>query len=224
MRVTVLSVPLTLGALALLSGLALGQAGPGDGKARGRLSACRTDLATFCQNVDAGGGRKIECLARNRDKLAPECAAVVDARKGGGVKSDAGVAPAPAPAPATDAAVPAKGAAGPAPRLGKACAGDLGTHCKDAAKGGGERIACLQKMLTQLTPGCASAVNEVVARRKALREACATDRKTLCAGQKGPESMACLRSNRERLSARCAELLSAAGPRKQADGAGGQLK
>lgn len=217
---TALAVPVLLGALVLTSGLALGQAGPGEGTGRGRLAACRTDLATFCRHVDAGGGRKIQCLAQNRDKLSPECAAVVDARKGGGAKGDPTAAPMPGPAggsapPAGLAPGAGKRVAGPPLRVRKACAVDLATHCQTIEKGGGRRVACLQKMMPQLTPACSAAITEVIERRKAMRAACAGDRKSLCAGQKGAEAMACLRQNVARVSPRCAELLPAAGPRRK---------
>lgn len=218
LHVRATSIPAALWALALLSSLALGQAAPGDGKGKGRLAACRTDLATFCQNVDAGGGRKIACLAQHRDKLSAECAAVVDARKAG-VKlgADAGAAP---PAAAPSAPAPGKGVAGPPLGLRKACAGDLAAHCKEVEKGAGRRMACLQQMLPKLTSECSAAITAAVEQRKAVRVACAGDRKSLCAGQKGPEAMACLRTNRERLSAACAELLATVPvPRKKAEAA-----
>ncbi|HRD78086.1 MAG TPA: hypothetical protein PK264_19460, partial [Hyphomicrobiaceae bacterium] len=44
------------------------------------MAACQTDLATFCPGIEAGGGRKMKCLAENRAKLSPECGVTVDLR------------------------------------------------------------------------------------------------------------------------------------------------
>ena len=53
-------------------------AGP-QGGGRGRLAACRSDARTFCQNIEAGRGRRMACLGENKAKLSPECAAALDA-------------------------------------------------------------------------------------------------------------------------------------------------
>lgn len=52
----------------------------GEGKGgRQRMAACRTDVATFCQNAEKGGGR-MRCLKENQAKLSPECQAVLTER------------------------------------------------------------------------------------------------------------------------------------------------
>lgn len=48
---------------------------------RGNMRACRTDMATLCGSIEAGGGRKIKCLMDNQAKLSPECAAAVSTGK-----------------------------------------------------------------------------------------------------------------------------------------------
>jgi hypothetical protein len=39
-------------------------------------------MATFCQNVEKGGGRRIACLREHEVKLAPQCQAVLAEVKG----------------------------------------------------------------------------------------------------------------------------------------------
>jgi hypothetical protein len=41
--------------------------------------ACKADFEKYCQGVEPGGGRIIECLSQHMDKLTPECQAAVKA-------------------------------------------------------------------------------------------------------------------------------------------------
>ncbi|MBZ9601217.1 cysteine rich repeat-containing protein [Phyllobacterium sp. KW56] len=40
-------------------------------------AACMADFQKYCPGVMPGGGRVIECLAKQLDKLTPECKKVV---------------------------------------------------------------------------------------------------------------------------------------------------
>jgi len=40
-------------------------------------AACMADFQKYCPGVVPGGGRVIECLAKQLDKLTPECKKVV---------------------------------------------------------------------------------------------------------------------------------------------------
>jgi len=42
-------------------------------------AACQADFEKFCPGVEPGGGRVVECLAKQLDKLTPQCKAVVEA-------------------------------------------------------------------------------------------------------------------------------------------------
>lgn len=41
--------------------------------------ACKDDFSKYCQGVQPGGGRVMACLAKQKDKLSPECRKVVAA-------------------------------------------------------------------------------------------------------------------------------------------------
>jgi hypothetical protein len=49
---------------------------------------------------------------------------------------------------------------------------------------------------------------EMQAARAAMRKACETDSKTLCADKQGREAMMCLRSNSDKLSPGCKDAMS----------------
>jgi hypothetical protein len=42
-------------------------------------AACMPDYQKYCSGVEPGGGRVIECLAKQLDKLTPECRKIVEA-------------------------------------------------------------------------------------------------------------------------------------------------
>ena len=42
-------------------------------------AACQADFEKLCAGVEPGGGRVVECLAKQLDKLTPQCKAVVEA-------------------------------------------------------------------------------------------------------------------------------------------------
>jgi hypothetical protein len=49
---------------------------------------------------------------------------------------------------------------------------------------------------------------EMQAARKAMMEACAADRQTLCADKQGREAMMCMRDNADKLSAPCKDAMA----------------
>jgi hypothetical protein len=60
-------------ALTSLSSVALAQEGRGRG-------ACRADVEKLCAGVERGGGRILNCLAGQKDKLSDECRQMVESR------------------------------------------------------------------------------------------------------------------------------------------------
>ena len=59
-------------ALALSAGAAMAQTAA-------EREACMADFEKYCPGVQPGGGRVIECLSKQLDKLTPQCKAVVEA-------------------------------------------------------------------------------------------------------------------------------------------------
>lgn len=60
-------------ALASLSTVAFAQEG-------GHRGACRADAEKLCAGVERGGGRIMNCLAGQKDKLSDECRKLVESR------------------------------------------------------------------------------------------------------------------------------------------------
>ena len=190
---------------------------------RGARAACATDLATFCAGTEAGGGKKMRCLADNQNKLSPGCATSLQARManraarlGGTDLAQAQTAPQAAPqaqspaqpqtiAPPVAPARPA--AASPIRGNMRACRTDMATLCASVEKGGGGKIKCLADNQAKLSPDCAAAVTNVQSQRQAAKGACEADAATLCAGAKGPARMQCLEANKAKLSPACGQRL-----------------
>ncbi len=42
--------------------------------------ACRTDAQRLCPGVERGGGRMLDCLAGQKDKLSDDCRKMVESR------------------------------------------------------------------------------------------------------------------------------------------------
>ena len=199
---------------------------------RSRLAACRMDARTFCQNAEAGRGRRLACLAENKAKLSPECAAALDARGKSGAAAVDGTATPGAGSPPPDAPVGARGGSLGGSRGGRmaACRTDAATFCASAATGGGARLKCLKENQSKLNPVCQAALAQVAAQTRNLRAACKADRDALCANvpKGGGAVLQCLKSNRDKVSPACDEALSSVpekgGKGRRADAGGAPLQ
>ena len=103
-------------------------------------------------------------------------------------------------------------AQGAAPRIGEACKAEVTQFCPaDTAKGGGQVIRCLTQNETKLGPTCATAFNEIKARREKVRTVCAADVKKFCADgdKKGAAPVQCLRTKTAELTKDCADAVAA---------------
>ena len=209
------------GALAALSTAATAQPA-----ARG-MAACRVDVATFCQGIEAGRGNRVACLMQNKDKLSPDCQATIEQRASRSPRQAAVGAPAPGATPpvaAVPSATPATPAtppaatlpSGPVPKSAAAaprekgagrfaaCRTDMQALCAAVAPGGGNRIRCLQDNQAKLSPACADSLTQLKGAKQDARQACATDANRLCPGLKGEERRACFAANQAQLSPDCA--------------------
>jgi hypothetical protein len=115
-------------------------------------------------------------------------------------------APQAAPQPGT----PGKGTPGEKGGGLAACRTDLATFCQSRQDGTGRRLGCLRENMAKLEPACQAAVVERVERTKKTREACKADREAHCAGieARGGAVMQCLRTNQDKLSPGCREVLT----------------
>jgi Cysteine rich repeat len=68
------SAPFIVIVLMSLSSAALAQEGGG------HHGACRADAQKLCAGVEHGGGRILDCLAGQKDKLSDDCRKMVEAR------------------------------------------------------------------------------------------------------------------------------------------------
>jgi hypothetical protein len=111
------------------------------------------------------GQQALACLRQNAARLSPACrAAVVGPAPAAAPAAPPVVAapPAAAPAPAPAAAAPAGGGeAEQMAALGRACGGDIQTHCKGVSLGSGRIMACLAANGASLSPGCRQALTDV---------------------------------------------------------------
>lgn len=185
-------------------------AAAGGRRGRGALAACRSDVRALCGGID-GGTRKerIACLRQNESKLSAECSTaiqrVVEKRAGGangdrvGKRSDR-----------EERRGERDQRGGGQGRLA-ACRGDVASLCASAEAGNDGRVKCLRENAAKLSPECGQAIQNMRDHRKQLRQACATERETLCAKtEAGSGGFAgCLRQNAERLSEACSAALAA---------------
>ncbi len=86
-----------------------------------------------------------------------------------------------------------------------ACREDIAKYCADVKGGRGRIIACLKANHDRLSPGCQAAGAELKKTVAEGRAACETDIKTYCQDIKpgGGRIIACLKSNKDRLSQPC---------------------
>ncbi len=206
-------------AVTMLAGAALAQSPPSPqdaGRAGSLREACKAEIAQHCTGIEAGGGRRVACLVEKKAQLSPACQSALEQRKDGR-GSQTGV---PETAPGTkrsDTAAAPAGEPAAAPRKGKgkgngrmaACRTDVATFCQDTAKGGGQRMACLQQNVEKLDPACRAALSERKVQAKGQRQACRDDRKSLCGDVQagGGKIVQCLKSNADKLSPGCKDVI-----------------
>ncbi len=111
--------------------------------------------------------------------------------------------PPPVPAPAETAAP-----TGPL----AACRADVDTLCPGAT--GGDRRKCLRDNGGKLSPACQTALTDVAAKAKVMRDSCQADVATHCAGTETGEGKLgrCLRTNVAKLSPACGTAVKARFP------------
>jgi hypothetical protein len=188
------------------------------------MASCRTDLATFCQGVEAGGGKRIKCLSENQAKLSPDCAAVVQSRADQRVdrKADAKTESLPKPASPSTMPQPAASPGAQGKARMAACRADMASLCGNIQPGSGGRGKCLKENAAKVSPACAEAMSaraQAGAETKgAIKSACRDDSRRLCkdAVKGGGGRLACLQQNQSQLTQACAAVVSVLPQKKQA--------
>ena len=84
-----------------------------------------------------------------------------------------------------------------------ACREDVKKHCSGVEKGKGRIRKCLKENEGQLSAGCKARMEQGMAMRKKVREACKEDHKKLCKGKRGKQGRQCMKENKDQFSASC---------------------
>jgi hypothetical protein len=123
-------------------------------------SACRSDYPTVCAGVPTGGAQALQCLQKNKARVAARCQQALDATGG----SAATAATAPAAVPARPLVLrPMR------PRevvfvLRSACGADVRMLCAGIDPGGGRVLQCLTTNASSLSPACRRVLSQFAAR------------------------------------------------------------
>ena len=135
---------------------------------------------SLCQGIPPGGGRLHACLKSNADRLSPAC------------KQELAQA------------------AQRAREVHQKCQGDVWQFCQGIRPGQGRILACLKSHEAELSPPCGEEFARAREKVQGIRQQCAADATSLCAGIKPGQGRlyACLVSNRDRLSPACQQALA----------------
>lgn len=141
---------------------------PTDAQLAAIRSACRADYPKVCASEPTGGTPALQCLNKNKAKVASGCKQALDAAAGGAAPAAAGgpAGGAPASSVAAPAAAPAVILLRPMrPReelfvLRSACGQDVRSLCGGIAPGGGRIVQCLATSAGSLSPACKDVLNQ----------------------------------------------------------------
>ena len=158
---------------------------PTDAQRNAIRSECRADYQAHCASIPPGGEASLQCLQKNMSSLSPGCQSAVRAVE-------------PAAAPKAETAPAAAPKAGAAPAAAPAAA---------TAKPATAAPAAAPKAAASTTAGKPSD-----AQVAAIRSACRSDYQKVCAGVPtgGAPALQCLEKNKAKVSAPCAQAVSAA--------------
>lgn len=154
-------------------------------------SECRNDYIAHCSSVPPGGEASLQCLQKNMSSLSSACAGAVRA-----VEAPAAAAPKTESAPAAAKTEPSPAA----------------TAAKPATETAAPKAAA-----------STMAKKPSSAQISAIRSACRSDYPTVCAGVPtgGAAALQCLEKNKSKVSAACANAVSAASGGGATPAAGG---
>lgn len=136
--------------LGLLS-VAAGAQQPTQQQAGAIRQFCRSDFASNCAGVPAGGQAALQCLRGHVDTLSPDCQNAVKA-----------IGSASAPAPVANP--PAASTGTQTTRIQelrlvrRSCGQDFRSYCQGVELGNGRGLQCLKENESKLSPTCKSAL------------------------------------------------------------------
>ncbi|MEW6443251.1 MAG: cysteine rich repeat-containing protein [bacterium] len=165
-----------LSVLLVLPGLCAAQAKEQD--------PCTADAEKFCQGVEPGQGRILNCLGQHQSELSPACRERITAllakvhEKVGAMK--------------------------------EACGKDVDRLCQDVPQGGGRVLECLREHKSELSQECgAFLTSQAEARIEAWKETCGKDAEQFCkdVAEGQGRILECLEQHRSEVSQECREHL-----------------
>lgn len=171
------------------------------------MAACRTDMATFCVGMEAGGGRRIACLAANKDKLSAECSAVLQQRAAR-ISNGSTAGPTPKAQPT---AVPNASALSSAPGSQVSVSPAPGSQVSGSpAPGSPASGSPASAASTDQPPASNGAAQTPLKRGGGRLAACRADLRSLCASvvTGGGAKIRCLTENQAKVSPACAETIA----------------
>ncbi len=83
------------------------------------------------------------------------------------------------------------------------CREQVKEFCKDLKPGEGRIQKCIEENADKFTGECKDHLTKMKEHLKEVKEECAEDSDSLCAGKEKKELMHCLRENKEKLSTEC---------------------
>ena len=95
-------------------------------------------------------------------------------------------------------------------KKGRVCKADVERLCGSIEKGEGRIRKCMKEKKDQLSAECRAKIEERMAFRQKMRDACKEDKKKFCKGKKRKEARQCMIENKAQLSANCQAVMSEA--------------
>ena len=104
------------------------------------VTACETELRSYCSQVTPGNGRLLHCMAAHEDKVSGQCAYAF-----------------------YQAPTILEQLATAISYVASQCAADIETHCSDVRMGEGRVLACLEENEAEVSSACNQAIADTVA-------------------------------------------------------------
>lgn len=101
---------------------------------------CAEEIAKYCKDVKAGGGRILSCLHEHQKDLSITCSKKLEESKQKIMEAQ------------------------------QACSGDLEKFCKDVQPGQGRILNCLREHVQELSPACSQIIGKTTGKAQEKRQ------------------------------------------------------